>query len=303
LPRSTATAAPSDPTPLPATSHYFGDLGLFCSRNSWKSDATVATVKCGPWGGFKIAKQGITMRSETSVGHSNPDVMSIFYCCRGEEIIADADYEMRCRTSSHNTIMVEDAGQHGDGIMWPLIYDKWPSIVEVREEADLRYAACDGTDAYPYETMLRSARRHFIQTGEVLVLVDELESFFANWFRVLFNTYGEVALDSRGAALRCGAVDVRLDVVAPADVARIEVSDRMVIARQGYGHETVEEARGRRITVGLVERQKKVTFLTVLRPVDVEVVATLVEGRRVVVEVDGVRREVVLSDRPGLKPR
>jgi len=281
----------------------FEDLGLVCGRSGWDARASGFVGKCGPWGGHKIAAQGVEDPTGTSLAHSNPDNLSFFYYCRGQEIIGDADYEMRCRTASHNTIMVEEAGQYGDGVMWPLIYNHWPSVTEYRARQGWTYAACDGSDAYPVESMLKLARRHFIYRGDVLVVADELESFYSNWFRSLLHTYGRLRLREGGATITRGKVKVEVDVIEPSGNYELTTEDRVVIARQGYGHPTEEEARGRRLVVGLKNRKRAERFLVVLRPADVQAAATWEKPDRVCVEVEGERKTFRLSRRPGLRPR
>jgi hypothetical protein len=287
-----------------ALSAHFPDLGLVSVRSSWSRDASLMVAKCGPWGGHSIARLALTVpREEMSIGHSDPDNMSFHWFSRGVEIISDADYEMRASTASHNTIMVEEAGQHGHGIMWPdFIYNRWPQLLEVSRNGEWLYAAMDGTDAYAVETMLKLARRHFLASGSVLIVADELDTLGSNLYRSLFHTCGRARRTARGASISRHGVAVDLDVLLP-ERPQLRIEPRIVVARQSYGHPTVMERRGTRISVSSGGWRREARFLVVLSPPEVSVRADWSDPAVIRVWRDGSRAEFPLSRKTALAER
>ncbi len=95
----------------------YEDLGITFIRDSWNDNAVAAMFKCGPLGGVELNK----FREETTpfgyinVAHCDPDA-NTFIIAMGKELVAETSrYSGHKLSSSHNTILINGAGQYAEG--------------------------------------------------------------------------------------------------------------------------------------------------------------------------------------------
>ena len=158
----------------------FDDLGYFFSRTSWTSDdASLFAFKCGPALGTKC-QIGWT-KSDLGTGHVHNDINSPLIYAYGENLLDEDDYGGKHVTASHNTLLVNNVGQWGDG-GWadvaPKGVDANPHIVKTEVIDNIVYVVGDGTEIYnPETTKLKKFVRHFIYLKpEILIMVDDVET-------------------------------------------------------------------------------------------------------------------------------
>jgi hypothetical protein len=103
---------------LPKT-YYFGDMGLFYVRDGWKADNVAAFFKSSPYGGFKLNKyRNDNEYKYLNVAHDDPDANQFQIFTGGRKVARDDGYSYMKLTSGHNTILVNGAGQIGEGEHW-----------------------------------------------------------------------------------------------------------------------------------------------------------------------------------------
>jgi len=101
------------------TAALFPDIGLACIRDGWETEDVALCFKSAPYGGFALNRY----RNEhdyhyINVAHDDPDANSFMLYTDRELVIRHDSYAYRKLSSSHNTILVDGAGQLGEGEHW-----------------------------------------------------------------------------------------------------------------------------------------------------------------------------------------
>ena len=202
------TVTPLAPTPsLLPTARHFKDVGWFTSRSDW-SDANAVMVgfKFGPMHGHRVQPYYFKqvdenwpetadvnhwdpeMKWHTIVnGHSHPDVGQFDVYAYGKWLVID-DFGSRPKyTWHHNTILVNNTGQHGEGCptnTTPNWFDRneyvgakaTSMIVKVKSKPGYEYLIGDAMNGYK-DPNLTGFRRHFVYIKpDVVIIADELKA-------------------------------------------------------------------------------------------------------------------------------
>ncbi len=101
------------------TRYLCDDLGLAILRDSWQPDGVAAMFKCGIYGGKTLNDYRNRNKFKyINVAHDDPDA-NTFVLFANKAFVADNDrYSGKKQTSNHNTILVNGAGQKGEGSKW-----------------------------------------------------------------------------------------------------------------------------------------------------------------------------------------
>jgi len=176
------------------TFRYFDNIGWVTMRSGWGADAVMAGFKCGPFHGHKIQPYyekmtdlGIKFQ-KISGGHCHPDINSFQIYAYGKWLAIHPGYEKPKRTGSHNTILIDGAGQLGDTSVTGRDYGWFDreavaaakaksTITKTETGVDYDYVIGDAGNIYPASTGLKKFYRHLLYIKpDVILVVDELEA-------------------------------------------------------------------------------------------------------------------------------
>ncbi|MBI2301179.1 MAG: DUF4962 domain-containing protein [Armatimonadetes bacterium] len=167
--------APAPPADLP-TARWFRDLDLVSCRSDWSGAESLLVFKCGPF----IGHHGVRHFSyDPGGGHVHPDANHFVLFGGGEWLVRDDGYAAKW-TAQHNTLLVDGAGQMGEGAQWfkgsePLAVKAAPKILAITSTAALDHLVGDATAAYPPNLGLRRYVRHLLfLKPDVLIVCDDI---------------------------------------------------------------------------------------------------------------------------------
>lgn len=150
---------------------FFPEIGLFIKRTSWDRNAIWFMYKGGPLQGKKALEKRIY-----AGGHVHPDGGHISLWKEGRWILSDDGYVFKKRTSNHNTLIINNNGQVGEGKKW---FDKYAQekvgtraeIIEYIEGEGYEFIESELAGLYPIGTKLQSFKRGAFITSRGLILV------------------------------------------------------------------------------------------------------------------------------------
>ncbi|MFD2332792.1 Ig-like domain-containing protein [Cohnella sp. GCM10020058] len=166
-------------TPVSAqpTLHLFDNLGLAVSRSDWSGDESIVAFKSGPPMGHK----DLSMDGFFGGGHQHPDANHFLVYANGEYLIRDDGYADKL-TSNHNTLLVNEIGQIGEGGTW---FDSVASktarsdadILKAESNPTFDYMVGEAAGTYPADLGLEKYERHLIfLKPNLLIVVDDIET-------------------------------------------------------------------------------------------------------------------------------
>ncbi len=165
--------APAAPN-LPAST-VFPDMGWATLRSSWDKNATLLGVRAGyTW------------------NHSHADAGSFILFHRGENLLIDSgncsyarpEYDDYYRQSrAHNVVLFNGEAENPEDLYHG---SKFPgSISHLIESGDLKYVMADATG--PTSKVFSRNYRHFLWVGDVILVIDDVESFVPGQFEFLLH--------------------------------------------------------------------------------------------------------------------
>lgn len=163
------------PETLP-TLHHFEDMGIVSARTSWDGRESLVVFKCGPFIGHEAIDD---FSYDPGGGHVHPDAGHFIVFANGQWLIRDDGYQDKW-TDQHNTLLIDGAGQLGEGRTWfngteCLLVKARPRIILASSSAELDHIAGDVTAAYPKSTGLEHFVRHLLFVKpDVLIVVDDI---------------------------------------------------------------------------------------------------------------------------------
>ena len=163
---------------LPLTS-FHSDLGLATLRDGWEASGAVAAMfKCGPYGGARLnAYRNANSYHYINIAHDDPDAGEFLIYVGNKPVARSDGYSYLKRTSSHNTILVNGAGQKGEGGQWtqPLSNTDMTQLAKVlRWSASLDTALVEGEAGAAYTGLSRFRRTMVWVKGRYLLLLDDI---------------------------------------------------------------------------------------------------------------------------------
>ena len=163
---------------LPTMGHMT-DTGQVMMRSGWGNDAVLMGLHSGPWQGHDL--DGKVTR-DLGTAHAHPDINSFQIYAYGQWLAIDPLYTYRKRTANHSTVLVNGAGQLGEGSLWfnakdALTHSHTASVLTAESHADYDYVAVDGTGAYHPGLGLKRFVRHVVFVKpDVFVIIDDLQA-------------------------------------------------------------------------------------------------------------------------------
>ncbi|MGE5294307.1 MAG: heparinase II/III family protein, partial [Solirubrobacterales bacterium] len=168
--------AEESPQTLPTLCH-FTDMGIVSARTNWTGDESLVVFKCGPFIGHKAIQ---TFCYDPGGGHTHPDAGHFVLFGNGEWLIQDDGVGPKW-TSRHNTLLIDGAGQLGEGGSSFLSKEclatrARPRVLAAESNPQYDYIAGDVAPAYPQSLGLKRYVRHllFLKPDVLLVLDDVL---------------------------------------------------------------------------------------------------------------------------------
>jgi uncharacterized protein (TIGR03437 family) len=185
------TLLPVGPAGLPTLRH-FDNLGIVAARSSWAGDESLLVFKSGaPLG--KLAQSKIKT-DELDAGHAHPDANHLMLFGSGEMLLRDDGFLTVKKSENHNTLLVQGAGQMGEGGQWLdikpyLSASNFPSIVTAQSQVGFDYIVGEAAPSYSASQGVRKFRRHviFIKPS-ALVVFDDIELERAAPMELRFHT-------------------------------------------------------------------------------------------------------------------
>jgi hypothetical protein len=209
------TVPPVSATTLP-TLHHFEDMGLVSARTGWDGRESLVVFKCGPF----IGHQGLDEFSyDPGGGHVHPDVGHFVLFANGQWLIRDDGYLDKW-TDQHNTLLIDGAGQLGEGHTWfdgtaCLLAKSRPHILCAGSSATLDHIAGDATQAYPKRLGLERFVRHLLFVKpDVLLVLDDIALDRSADLELRLHTESSDCRESDGAYLiTAGQAVLRIDLL------------------------------------------------------------------------------------------
>jgi hypothetical protein len=228
---------------LPAL-QYFNDLDLVVARSDRSGSEAAVVMRCGPPMGK--AAQAAQYPVDAGVGHVHPDINHVTLFAEGQFLLIDDGYAAIKQTHQHNTLIVNQMGQVGEGQTWlryPAypIPDPQPEMIVAESKSTHDYWIGRGAAAYPAASGLKRFDRHVIfLKPDILVVIDDLAANAIADFSLLWHpgaTLQDEGNNSYSAKI-FGSV-FHMDLVLPA-TARTVMTKRNFPLHDG-GSQTMDE--------------------------------------------------------------
>ncbi len=214
----TVQAVPAGTLP---TLHHFEDMGLVSARTGWDGHESLVVFKCGPFIGHKALNE---FSYDPGGGHVHPDVGHFMLFANGQWLIRDDGYQDKW-TDQHNTLLIDGAGQLGEGHTWfdgteCLLAKSRPRIICASSSAELDHIAGTATEAYPKRSGLERFVRHLLFVKpDVLIVIDDIALDRSADLELRLHSESSDCQESDGAYLVTGGSAVlRIDLLTRGNV-------------------------------------------------------------------------------------
>lgn len=161
-----------------AESKLFSDLGWATLRNSWKDNATMLGIKSGfTW------------------NHAHADAGSFILFHNGKNLIIDSgnssygrpEYtEYYCQSEAHNVALFDGKAQNSKDPYFGV--KNYGRLYHLLDTDRLKYVFADATG--PTSQWFSRNYRHFLWVGDVILVLDDLESYTSGKFEWLLHYNG-----------------------------------------------------------------------------------------------------------------
>jgi len=237
-------AVPSRPPRDLPTLRHFQDMGIVSARSDWSGDESLLVFKCGPF----LGREAVARYDyDPGGGHVHPDANHFVLFGCGEWLIRDDGYHPKW-TGQHNTLLVFDRGQLGEGAMWfagnlPLARKAMPKIVQAVSTPTLDCIGGDAAEAYPPELGLRRfVRRLIYMKPDVLIVADDVQLDRSAPLELRFHPEQMPERDGRAFLCKGKKAVLRVEPLGPENV---EISGEVMSlpAREGGKESTIPTIR------------------------------------------------------------
>jgi hypothetical protein len=169
-------AVPATPPEKLPTLYHFDDMEIVSARSDWSGEESLVVLKCGPFLGHQAVER---FSYDPGGGHVHPDANHFALFGAGEWLLRDDGYRSKW-THQHNTLLVDERGQLGEGEQWfqgnqPLAVKARPRILRADSTPELDHVVGEAKEAYPDDLGIESFRRHLLfLKPDVLIVADEI---------------------------------------------------------------------------------------------------------------------------------
>jgi len=231
----TVQAVPPDTLP---TLHHFEDMGIVSARTGWDGREGLVVFKCGPFIGHEAIDD---FSYDPGGGHVHPDAGHFIVFANGQWLIRDDGYRDKW-TDQHNTMLIDGAGQLGEGRTWfngteCLLVKARPRVILASSSAKLDHITGDVTAAYPKSTGLERFVRHLLFVKpDVLIVVDDISlNRSADLELRLHTESSDCKKQDGGCVVKGDRVILYIDLLTDGDT-KMDVAN--LLARGSHGPET-----------------------------------------------------------------
>ncbi|OHB56076.1 MAG: hypothetical protein A2Y07_03150 [Planctomycetes bacterium GWF2_50_10] len=183
---------------------HFNDIDVATVRSDWSNESSMFMFKCGPYGGHA----GAQLREAGGgghFGHNHPDAASFMIFHRNIPIAVDSGYTTVKRTNGHNTFLVNNYAQVGDGYEYTgtvVPYSKAARITKYFGSDAMFYVKGQAGGCYASGASLTKYDRQIIGVeGKWFVIVDDLAAGANRNFKWLLNTRRAGSIAGRTATV------------------------------------------------------------------------------------------------------
>ncbi len=184
-------------------------------------------------------------------GHVHPDANHFVIFGGGEFLIRDDGYAWKL-AAQHKTLLIDGAGQIGEGSQWFRGLDAvkkklHPRVLKATSSAEVDEIVGDATAIYPAASGLRRyVRRLLFMKPDVLVVIDEIETDQPRQLELRFHPEYAFARQEDGTLLARGKKStLRMEALTPEGV---DISTVAPAAKNREGKEMALEAATLRTT-------------------------------------------------------
>jgi len=160
-------------------SKLFQDMGWATLRNSWSDNSTMLGIKCG-----------------TTWNHAHADAGSFILFHKGKNLIIDSgnssyarpEYTSYCcQSEAHNVVLFNGKAQNRKDPYFGVKNEG--HLYNLLDAGSLKYIYADATG--PTSQWFTRNYRHFLWIGDVILVIDDLESYEPGKFEWLLHYNGE----------------------------------------------------------------------------------------------------------------
>ncbi len=263
---------------LPLT-RYFPDLGLFVKRSSWDEDATHFSFKCGcPGGRLQWEKLWELKRTKNyncfGLGHQHPDNNSFILNAHNTFYATDDGYNRSVKASDHNVVIVDGAGYEDEGqnnIWKNYTQDMIADIIKYDASEAYIYICGEASKVYQKQLKLNMFKRHVITTdAPYIVMIDELASELEHIYTwIMYSDFYPIREQNRFVYEGpYGKLYLYHFSNTETNHTFVDNNIRAILTPQEPEIYTENKMKG--LYISNLEKQKKVSFLTVLLPAESE---------------------------------
>ena len=184
-------------------SKLFSDMGWATLRDSWSDDATMLGVKCGfTW------------------NHAHADAGSYILFHKGKNLIIDSGNswygsplysQYYCQSEAHNVVLFNGKAQSRKD---PYFGVKNPGhLYSLLDAGKLKYIYADATG--PTSQWFMRNFRHFLWIGDVILVIDDLQSYEPGKFEWLLHYNGESKRHGLDLSVKEGDAEVLVRPLYP----------------------------------------------------------------------------------------
>lgn len=184
-------------------SKLFSDLGWAILRDSWSDNSTMLGIKSGfTW------------------NHSHADAGSFILFHKGKNLIIDSgnssygrpEYtQYYCQSEAHNVVLWNGKAQNRKDPYFGV--KNWGHLYNLLDNGDLKYIYADATG--PTSQWFTRNYRHFLWVGDVILVIDDLESYEPGHFEWLLHYNGESKRRGLDLSVKDGNAEVLVRPLYP----------------------------------------------------------------------------------------
>ena len=184
-------------------SKLFSDMGWATLRDSWSDDATMLGIKCGmTW------------------NHSHADAGSYILFHKGKNLIIDSgnsfygrpEYtQYYCQSEAHNVVLFNGKAQNRKDPYFGVKNEG--HLYDLLDAGNLKYIFADATG--PTSRWFTRNYRHFLWIGDVILVIDDLESYEPGKFEWLLHYNGESKRRGLDLSVKDGDAEVLVRPLYP----------------------------------------------------------------------------------------
>jgi len=220
------------------TLYHFDDMDIVSARSDWSGDESLVVSKCGPYIGHEAVQE---FTYDPGGGHVHPDAAHFVLFAGGEWLIRDDGYRAKW-TGQHNTLLINDKGQLGEGRMWfsgseQLALKARPRITRALSTPGLDQITGDATEAYPRDIGLKHYVRHLLfLKPDVLIVIDDISLDQESDLELRFHPEQDrVEQDGQAFTIQGEKTALRLELLTRDDVS---ISAEKVAGEGRHGGES-----------------------------------------------------------------